>query len=71
MLGVVHSPLAPDRGPDTIAWAEGAGPLLRNGKPLNVDLSQRLLAAGEFVFATASSANRPGAWSPAAMRARR
>ncbi|HWM43963.1 MAG TPA: inositol monophosphatase family protein, partial [Burkholderiales bacterium] len=25
VLGVVHSPLSPDRGPDTIAWAEGAG----------------------------------------------
>ena len=70
VLGVVHSPLSPDRGPDTIAWAEGAGPLLRNGKPLNVDLSQRLLAAGEFVFATASSVNRPGAWSRAVAPAR-
>ena len=70
VLGVVHSPLSPDRGADTIAWAEGAGPLLRNGKPLNVDLSQRLLAAGEFVFATASSANRPGAWSRAVAPAR-
>ena len=70
VLGVVHSPLSPDRGPDTIAWAEGAGPLLRNGKPLDVDLPQRLLAAGEFVFATASSANRPGAWSRAVAPAR-
>jgi myo-inositol-1(or 4)-monophosphatase len=47
VLGVVCSPLSPDRGRDTIAWAEGAGPLLRNGKPVSVDLSQRLLAAGE------------------------
>jgi len=70
VLGVVHSPLSPDLGPDTIAWAEGAGPLLRNGKPVSVDLSQRLLAAGEFVFATASSALRPGAWSRAVAPAR-
>jgi ADP-ribosyl-[dinitrogen reductase] hydrolase len=63
VLGVVCSPLSPDRGRDTIAWAEDAGPLLRNGKPVNVDLSQRLLGAGEFVFATGSSALRPGAWS--------
>ena len=69
VLGVVCSPLSPDRGRDTIAWAEGAGPMLRNGKPVNVDLSQRLLAAGEFVFATGSSALRPGAWSRA-VRAR-
>jgi ADP-ribosylglycohydrolase/fructose-1,6-bisphosphatase/inositol monophosphatase family enzyme len=70
VLGVVHSPLSPDRGRDTIAWAEGAGPILRNGKALNVDLSQRLLVAGEFVFATASSALRPGAWSRACAPAR-
>ena len=63
VLGVVCSPLSPDRGRDTIAWAEDAGPLQRNGKPVNVDLSQRLLGAGEFVFATGSSAQRPGAWS--------
>jgi ADP-ribosyl-[dinitrogen reductase] hydrolase len=70
VLGVVHSPLSPDRGCDTIAWAEGAGPIQRNGKALSVDLSQRLLAAGEFVFATSSSALRPGAWSRACAPAR-
>jgi len=70
VLGVVCSPLSPDRGRDTIAWAEDAGPLLRNGKPVNVDLSQRLVGAGEFVFATASSALRPGAWSRAVAPAR-
>jgi ADP-ribosyl-[dinitrogen reductase] hydrolase len=70
VLGVVHSPLSPDRGRDTIAWAEGAGPIQRNGKALSVDLSQRLLAAGEFVFATSSSALRPGAWSRACAPAR-
>ena len=31
VLGVVHAPLSPDRGVDTIAWAEGADHLLRNG----------------------------------------
>ena len=31
VMGVVHAPDAPDRGPDTIAWAEGAGPIRRNG----------------------------------------
>ena len=68
-LGVVHSPLSPDRGRDTIAWAEGAGPIQRNGKALAVDLSQRLLRAGEYVFAT-GSALRPGAWSRAVAPAR-
>ncbi len=70
VLGVVHSPLSPDRGADTIAWAEGAGPILRNGKPIEVDLSHRLLRAGEIVFATGSSAQRPGAWSRACAPAR-
>jgi ADP-ribosylglycohydrolase/fructose-1,6-bisphosphatase/inositol monophosphatase family enzyme len=70
VLGVVHAPLSPDRGRDTIAWAEGAGPLRRNGRPIEVDLSHRLLAAGEFVFATGSSALRPGAWSRAVAPAR-
>ncbi|HYI85480.1 MAG TPA: inositol monophosphatase family protein [Burkholderiales bacterium] len=70
VLGVVCSPLSPDRGRDTIAWAEDAGPLLRNGKPVNVDLSQRLLGAGEFVLATSSAAQRPGVWSRAVAPAR-
>ncbi len=70
VLGVVCAPLSPDRGRDTIAWAEGAGPIRRNGKALDVHLAQRLLVAGEFVFATSSSALRPGAWSRACAPAR-
>jgi ADP-ribosyl-[dinitrogen reductase] hydrolase len=70
VLGVVHAPDAPDRGPDTIAWAEGAGPMLRNGKPIHPDLSGRLLVAGEFVWATASSASRPITHARAATPAR-
>src|SRR3954470_16491164 len=37
VLGVVCSPLSPDRGRDTIAWAEG-GPMLRNGAVLKMNL---------------------------------
>jgi ADP-ribosyl-[dinitrogen reductase] hydrolase len=70
VLGVVHSPLSPDRGRDTIAWAEGAGPVRRNGRPIEVDLSGRQLAPGEFVFATSSAALRPGVWSRACAPAR-
>jgi ADP-ribosylglycohydrolase/fructose-1,6-bisphosphatase/inositol monophosphatase family enzyme len=70
VLGVVHSPLSPDRGRDTLAWAQGGGPILRNGHRVDVDLSHRLLAAGELVFATASSALRPAAWSRACAPAR-
>src|SRR6185503_10533636 len=64
VLGVVHAPDPPDRGPDTIAWAEGA-PLQRNGRPLEVDLSNRKLAQGEFVIATASTVQRPETWARA------
>ena len=70
VLGVVHAPLPPDRGRDTIAWAEGARHIVRNGEPLTVSLEGRRLAAGEFVLATASSAQRPLTWSEAAMPAR-
>jgi len=70
VLGVVHAPDSPDRGHDTIAWAEGAGPMLRNGEPVRSDLSRRELAPGELVFATASSAQRPETFSRAASPAR-
>lgn len=35
VLGVVYAPMPPDRGPDLIAWAKGAGPLQRNGVPVH------------------------------------
>jgi ADP-ribosyl-[dinitrogen reductase] hydrolase len=62
VLGVISSPLAPDRGRDTIAWAEGA-PLSRNGRPIEVDLSRRRLPPGDLVWATGSSAARPASYS--------
>ena len=70
VLGVVCSPMSPDRGSDTIAWAEGAPAILRNGKAVHNDLSQRRLAPGEYVWATASAANKPVAWSLAVAPAR-
>jgi len=70
VLGVVHAPDPPDRGPDSIAWAEGAGPLLRNGKAIAVDLSAAQFDPGTFVWATASSAQRPETWSRAVAPAR-
>jgi len=70
VLGVVHAPDPPDRGPDTIAWAEGAGPIRRNGVPLKTDLSREGLGQGKYVWATASSALRPLTWSRAVVPAR-
>jgi ADP-ribosylglycohydrolase len=69
VLAIVHAPDSPDRGPDTIAWAEGR-PLVRNGRPVEVDLSSRILKPGSFVWATASSAARPQTWSSAVTPAR-
>src|SRR5690606_20811177 len=66
VLGVVCAPLSPDRGRDTIAWAEGAPAILRNGRPVASDLSRRRLEPGELVWATASSAAKPVTWSRAA-----
>lgn len=34
VLGVVFAPVAPDGDGDLLAWAEGAGPLRRNGVPV-------------------------------------
>ena len=62
VLGVVHSPLSPDRGRDTIAWAEGA-PLTRNGRPVEPGLAGRKASAGELAWATAASVLRPASYS--------
>jgi len=63
VLGVVCSPLSPDRGKDTIAWAEGIPRLLRNGQGVGDSTSN-------FLWATASSAFRPETYSSAAAHAR-
>jgi len=70
VLGVVCSPMSPDRGHDTIAWAEGSRAILRNGRPVKNDLSRQRLAAGGFAWASASSALKPVSWSVATAPAR-
>jgi ADP-ribosyl-[dinitrogen reductase] hydrolase len=70
VLGVVCSPMAPDRGRDTIAWAEGAPAILRNGRPVTNDLSRQSVYPDAFVWATASAALKPVAWSIAVAPAR-
>ncbi len=65
VLAVVHSPLAPDVGRDTIAWVEGGAGLVRNGRPIVVDLARRRLDQGERVLASASAAYRPRVWTRA------
>jgi ADP-ribosylglycohydrolase/fructose-1,6-bisphosphatase/inositol monophosphatase family enzyme len=70
VLGVVHAPASPDRGRETFAWAEGTGPLRRNGLPVHCDLRGGTLAPGAIVFATASSVARPLGFSRAVAPAR-
>ena len=70
VLGVVHVPASPDRGRDTFAWAEGAGPPTRNGLPVRSDLRSGSIGAGKFVFATAGSGLRPVTFSRAVAPAR-
>jgi len=70
VLGVVCSPMSPDRGHDTIAWAEASRAIMRNGRPVTNDLSRQSLYAGGFVWATASAALKPVCWSVAVAPAR-
>ena len=59
VLGVVHVPLSPDRGRDTIAWAEGMDHLLRNGRSVAGNLAHAKLAEGTIVFLGHTAAERP------------
>jgi ADP-ribosylglycohydrolase/fructose-1,6-bisphosphatase/inositol monophosphatase family enzyme len=70
VLGVVCSPMSPDRGRDTIAWAEGERAIRRNGRAVKNDLSGQALGAGSFAWATAKSALKPLTWSIAVAPAR-
>lgn len=59
VLGVVYAPLSPDRGKDCIAWAEGMPSILRNGRPVNTDLSQHQLGVRSTVFVSAAAVSKP------------
>jgi ADP-ribosyl-[dinitrogen reductase] hydrolase len=59
VLGVVHAPLSPNRGSDTIAWAEGLDYLLRNGAPVARLLADATLSAGAIVFVSQAAPEWP------------
>ncbi|MBM4345350.1 MAG: ADP-ribosylglycohydrolase family protein [Deltaproteobacteria bacterium] len=40
VLGVVHAVCAPDDAGDALAWAEGCGPMTRNGQPVARDATE-------------------------------
>jgi fructose-1,6-bisphosphatase/inositol monophosphatase family enzyme len=59
VLGVVHAPLSPDRGSDTIAWAAGLDQVLRNGMPVTATLADATLSAGAIVFVSQAAPEWP------------
>lgn len=59
VLGVVHAPLSPDRGADTIAWAEGLDRLMRNGAQVTPCLAKGALSAGAIVFVSQAAPEWP------------
>lgn len=59
VLGVVHAPLSPDRGPDTVAWAEGMDHLLRNGQPVAPRLARGALGPGSIVLLSQAAPEWP------------
>ncbi|AWU98098.1 inositol monophosphatase family protein [Azospirillum ramasamyi] len=59
VLGVVHAFAFPDDRGDQIAWAEGCGPIIRNGEPVAARLKGRALGGGETVFVSRAAAEHP------------
>ena len=62
--------MSPDRGWDSIAWAEGSPHLLRNGAEVRVDLSRATLATETVVFLHHRTAETPVASGAAVAPAR-
>ena len=65
VLGVVYAFGYPDDNGDLIAWAEGCGPLIRDGKPVSVNLADKDLAGGNdlpsIVFISQDADKNPAA----------
>jgi len=49
VLGVVYAPCYPDDNGDLFAWAEGCGPVMRNGNPVTTDLADKDLNGSDDV----------------------
>ncbi len=59
VLGVVCAPLSPDTGFDCISWAEGSSRLIRNGKTVNFQITDRPLDSRSIVFLNHRSSESP------------
>ena len=49
VLGVVYAPCYPDDNGDLFAWAEGCGPIIRNGRPVATNLADNNLNGSDDV----------------------
>lgn len=59
VLGVVYAPSSLDRRKDCLAWVEGMPHLLREGRPLLVDLSKARLTDESVVCISAAAIRQP------------
>jgi fructose-1,6-bisphosphatase/inositol monophosphatase family enzyme/ADP-ribosylglycohydrolase len=59
VLGVVYAPTAPDDAGDLIAWAEGCGPLQRNGAPIDTPAVSSELDAHTIALLSDGAERRP------------
>ncbi len=61
VLGVVYAFCYPDDAGDLIAWAEGCGPLTRNGEPVSADLREAALGERALVLVSQDADDNPAA----------
>ncbi len=70
VLGVVYSFAYPDDSGDLITWAEGCGPIRRNGEECSADLSGGSLQKDSVVLVSRDAEKNPGANARCASPAR-
>lgn len=59
VLGVVYAPVTPAGFPDCISWAIGMDHLVRNDRPVIVNLSNQKLTRTSFVMVSAAADRKP------------
>ena len=70
ILGVVYAFGYPDDNGDLIAWAEGCGPVTRNGTPVSSRLDDAKLGHGSVVMMSQDAGYNPGANARCSLPAR-
>jgi ADP-ribosylglycohydrolase/fructose-1,6-bisphosphatase/inositol monophosphatase family enzyme len=62
VLGVVYAFAYPDHQGDLLAWAEGCGPVTRNGRPCSIVLTGAALEPGSYVLVSPDADAIPGVY---------